>query len=71
MSIGFRKLIALIVGLILALGIVVAILVEDNNIRVMVALLGVLYVIYVLNLSKRIKEVDHSKDGADSPLRKR
>ena len=71
MSIGFRKFIALIVGLILALGIVVAILVEDNNIRVMVALLGVLYVIYVLNLSKRIKEVDHSKDGADSPLRKR
>lgn len=64
-----RRIIAVICGILLAAGIVCCFYVKDDELIGTVVIYGILYLFYLLILSKHLKKNDDSKEK--SPLRKK
>lgn len=71
MSDSARKVIAVVCGVILVLGVVTCLVVQDPSTIVLVAIFAVLYSVYLTNLRKRLNQSKKQKKPADSPLMRR
>lgn len=69
MSNTVRKIIAVVCGILLAAGVVCCFYVKDDNLIGTVVTYGILYLVYLLILSKHMKKDDNS--NKKSPLRKK
>lgn len=69
MSNTLRKIIAILCGFLLAAGIVIAVYTKDKEIIGMVTVYGVIYLVYLLVLSKHLKKT--ADTDKKSPLRRR
>ena len=65
------KVVAVIVGLILLAGIVFSIFVQDETTILMLALLSVMYALYLVRLRKKLKTEKSGKKKPESPLARR
>lgn len=69
MSNKIRKGIAIVCGILLAAGVAVCVYTRDNELISTVAIFGMLYVVYLVVLSKKLKTSDEKEQKL--PLRKK
>lgn len=69
MSNTFRKIIAVVCGILLMIGIVCCFYLKDDELIGTVVLFGLVYAVYLLVLSKKLKKSADSEKK--SPLRRR
>ncbi len=71
-SIGYRRFVAVFVGILLAIGVVCAVLTGDESLIGMCLAVGVFYAIYMIQFVRKEKELKESNPKArKSPLIKR